>query len=165
MKSMASLAFSFPLKAGKTQEWRAWVKEVMGPRRSEYEAFSRKVGLGTQRAYLQHTSQGDQAIIYLEGTYLQRTFLELQTSQDPFAVWLRQRTQDFFDGIDLTQIDLGSLSQYVFSGSDLEGEEASDYIRQEMEQAASLPRGGVPAQDEESDDVRKEMERLGMISP
>jgi hypothetical protein len=165
MNSMASLAFSFPLRAGKTQEWRAWIREILGPRRSEYEAFSRKLGLGTQRTYLQHTPQGDQAIIYLEGHDLQRTFLELQTSQDPFAVWVRQRTQDLFDGVDLTQTDLGSLSQYVFDGSNLEEEEAPDDIRKEMERAASLPRGGIPTQDEESDDIRKEMERLGMISP
>ena len=45
---MASLAFAFPLKAGKTEEWRAWIAEVLGPRRSEYEAFSRQQG----QAYL-----------------------------------------------------------------------------------------------------------------
>lgn len=61
---MASLAFVFPLRAGKTEEWRAWIRELLGPRRSEYEAFNRKLGLSTQRAYLQHTPQGDQAIIY-----------------------------------------------------------------------------------------------------
>ena len=64
---MESLAFSFPLRAGKTEEWRAWVSEILGSRRREYEAFSRQVGLRTQRAYLQHTPHGDQAIIYLEG--------------------------------------------------------------------------------------------------
>jgi len=99
MNSIASLAFVFPLKAGKTEEWRAWVAEILGPRRSEYEAFSRRVGLRTQRAYLQHTPQGDQAIIYLEGEDLQRTFQHLRTSQDPFAVWVRQRTIDIFDGV------------------------------------------------------------------
>jgi len=92
------------------------IHEEMGPRRSEYEAFSRQLGLKTQRAYLQHTPQGDQAIIYLEGDDLQRTFHELQMSQDPFAVWLRQRTKDLFDGIDLAQTDLRSLSQYVLRG-------------------------------------------------
>jgi hypothetical protein len=55
---MASLAFAFPLKAGKTEEWRAWIAEVLGPRRGEYEAFSRQVGLKTQHAYLQHTPRG-----------------------------------------------------------------------------------------------------------
>ncbi len=53
MNSIESLAFVFPLRADKTQEWRAWIREILGPRRSEYEAFSRKLGLKTQRAYLQ----------------------------------------------------------------------------------------------------------------
>jgi hypothetical protein len=139
MNTMESLAFAFPLRAGKTEEWRAWVREIVGPRRREYEAFSRKLGLKTQRAYLQHTPQGDQAIIYMEGNDLRRTFHELQMSQDPFAVRLRQRTQDLF-GVDLTQTVPGALSQFVFAG----------------------PSAG---EDEASYQALEGMERLGMISP
>ncbi|HEV2581379.1 MAG TPA: hypothetical protein VGT44_11060 [Ktedonobacteraceae bacterium] len=40
---MESLAFSFPLKADKTEEWRAWIGEILGPRRSQYEVFVRSV--------------------------------------------------------------------------------------------------------------------------
>jgi hypothetical protein len=137
---MESLAFAFPLRAGKTEEWRAWIAEILGPRRSEYEAFSRRVGLGTQRAYLQHTPHGDQAIIYLEGDDLQRTFQLLRTEQDPFPVLVRQRIKDLFEGIDLTQIEPGSLSQYVFTGPRAQEDEAR---YQDLER----------------------MERLGMISP
>jgi hypothetical protein len=137
---MESLAFACPLRAGKTEEWRAWIAEILGPRRSEYEAFSRRVGLGTQRAYLQHTPHGDQAIIYLEGDDLQRTFQLLRTAQDPFPVLVRQRIKDLFEGIDLTQIEPGSLSQYVFTGPRAQEDEAR---YQDLER----------------------MERLGMISP
>ena len=136
---MASLAFAFPLQAGKTEEWRAWVGEILGPRRSEYEAFSRQLGLKTQRAYLQHTPQGDQAIIYLEGDDLERTFHELQTAQDPFTVLVRQRVQDLF-GVDLTQTNPGALSQFVFAGPSAEEDEASY-------------------------NALEGMERLGMVSP
>jgi hypothetical protein len=137
---MESLAFAFPLRAGKTEEWRAWIAEILGPRRSEYEAFSRRVGLGTQRAYLQHTPHGDQAIIYLEGDDLQRTFQLLRTEQDPFPVLVRQRIKDLFEGVDLTQIEPGSLTQYVFTGPRAQEDEAR---YQDLER----------------------MERLGMISP
>ncbi len=133
MNSMASLAFVFPLRAGKTGEWRAWIAEVLGPRRSEYEAFSRRVGLRTQRAYLQHTPYGDQAIIYLEGEDLQRTFQHLRTAQDQFTVWVRQRTKDLFDGVDLTQIEPGSLSEYVFAGPSTQEDEASYHAWEGME--------------------------------
>ena len=133
MNSMASLAFVFPLRAGKTEEWRAWIMEILGPRRSEYEAFRRRLGLTTQRWYLQHTPQGDQAIIYLEGDDLQRTFQHLRTAQDPFTVWVRQRTKDLFDGVDLTQIEPGSLSEYVFTGPSTQEDEASYHAWEGME--------------------------------
>lgn len=136
---MESLAFSIHLEPGKTEEWRAWVSEVVGPRRSEYEAFSRKVGLKTQRAYLQHTPRGDQAIMYLEGNDLRRILHELQMSQDPYVIVLRQRIQDIF-GVDLTQTDVGSLSQDIFEGPSAQEDQA-------MYQAS------------------EELERLGMISP
>jgi hypothetical protein len=32
---MASLAFVLPLRTGKTEEWRAWISLIQGPRRSE----------------------------------------------------------------------------------------------------------------------------------
>lgn len=138
MNSMASLAFVFPLRAGKTEEWRAWIREILGPRRSEYEAFSRKHGLGAQRAYLQYTPQGDHAIIYLEGEDLQRTFQHLRTAQDPFAVWVRQRAKDLFDGVDVTQTEPGSLSQLVFDGPSAQEDEASYHTRIEMERLGMI---------------------------
>ncbi len=134
---MESLAFAFPLRAGKTEEWRAWVREIVGPRRREYEAFSRKLGLKTQRAYLQHTPQGDQAINYMEGNDLRRTFHELQMSQDPFAVRLRQRTQDLF-GVDLTQTEPGALSQFVFAGPSAQEDEASYQALEGMERLGMI---------------------------
>jgi hypothetical protein len=137
MNTMESLAFALPLRAGKTEEWRAWVREIVGPRRREYEAFSRKLGLKTQRAYLQHTPQGDQAIIYMEGNDLRRTFHELQMSQDPFAVRLRQRTQDLF-GVDLTQTVPGALSQFVFAGPSAQEDEASYQALEGMERLGMI---------------------------
>ena len=140
MNTMASLAFVFPLTPGQAEEWRDLSEDVLGPRRSEYHAFRRRLGLTAQRMYLQQTPQGETAIMYLEGNDLQRTFQQLRTSQDPLAVWFRQRAKDLFDGPDLTQTSPGSLSKLVFDGSRAE-ENEDDYH------------------------TRKVMERLGMISP
>ena len=138
MNSMASLAFVLPLTPGKTEEWRDWVEEILSSRRSEYEAFSRRLGLRTQRWYLQYTPQGDQAITYLEGDDLQRTFQELRMSQDPFAVWLRQRAKDLLDGFDLTQTSPGPLSKLVFDGPSAEEDEASSHARERMERLGMI---------------------------
>ena len=135
---MASLAFVLPLTPGKTQEWRDWGEEMLGPRRSEYEAFRRRLSLRTQRWYLQHTPQGDTAIMYLEGDDLQRTFQELRTSQDRFAVWLRQQTKDLLDGFDLTQTSPGSLSKLVFDGPSIEEDETSSHARKVMERLGMI---------------------------
>jgi hypothetical protein len=137
---MVSLAFVFPLRPGKTEEWRVWGEEIWGARRSEYEAFRRKHGLTAHRRYLQHTPRGDQAITYLEGEDLQRTFQHLRTSQDPFAIWLRQRATDLLDGLDGMQTEPASLSTLVFDGPSAE-------------------------QDEASSQAWEAMERLGLISP
>ncbi len=137
---MVSLAFVFPQRLGKTEEWRVWGEEIWGARRSEYEAFRRKHGLTAHRRYLQHTPRGDQAIIYLEREDLQRTFQELRTSQDPFAIWFRQRAKDLLDGLDVMQTSPESLSTLVFDGPSAE-------------------------QDEASSRAWEAMERLGMISP
>ena len=130
---MASLAFVLPLTPGKTEEWRSWVEVILSSRRSEFEAFSRRLGLRTQRWYLQPRPQGDIAIMYLEGEDLQRTFQHLRTSQDPFAVWVRQRAKDLFDGFDLTQTDPGSLSKLVFDGPSVEEDAAHYHSRKVME--------------------------------
>jgi hypothetical protein len=138
MNTMTSLAFVFPLTPGKTEEWRHWGEEILESRRSEYQAFRRRLGLTTQRMYLQQTPQGDIAIIYLEGHDLQRTFQEMRTSQDPFDVWFRQRAKDLLDGLDLTQTSPGSLSELVFDGPSVEEDEASYHAREVMERLGMI---------------------------
>jgi hypothetical protein len=130
---IASLAFVFLLTPGKTEEWRDWGEEILGLRRSEYQALRHRLGLTAQRIYLQQTLQGDVAIIYLEGGDLQRAFQELRTSKDPFVVWFRQRAKDLLNGLDLTQISPGSLSKLVFDGQSIEEDERSFHTRQAME--------------------------------
>ena len=137
---MASRAFAVPLTPGKAEELRSWGVEILGPRRSEYHAFRRRLGLTAQRVYLQQTPQQEIVILYVEWDDLQRASKELQTSQAPFAVWFRQRASDLLDGLALTQVSPGSLSRLVY---DLPGVE----------------------EDEESYHTSEVMQRLGEISP
>jgi hypothetical protein len=87
---------------------------------------------------LQLLGRGNWASVYLEGDDLQRTFRHLRTALDPFAVWVRQRTKDLFDGVDLTQTEPGPLSQYVFDGPSAEEDEASYHAREGMEQLGMI---------------------------
>jgi hypothetical protein len=113
---MASLAFALPLTPGKTDEWRRWSAEIEGPRHAEYEASRRRLGVTVERAYLQHTPQGDFNVVYLEADDLARAFAGVATSQDPFDVWFRQRAKELFSGLDLAQPLPGPHAELVFDG-------------------------------------------------
>ncbi len=63
---MASLASAFPILPGKTELWKHFSQEMVGPRRSEHEASRKRLGVTREVAYLQQTPQGDMAVVYLE---------------------------------------------------------------------------------------------------
>jgi hypothetical protein len=100
---MQTLAFVNPITPGKSEEWVSWSRELAGPRHDEYLASRRRLGIHTERAYLQQTPMGDMAVVYIEAEDLQRVFGELAASQDPFDILFRQRIKDLFSGIDLAQ--------------------------------------------------------------
>lgn len=113
---MESLAFALPVTPGRTDEWRRWSAELAGPRRDEYRSSRRRLGVATERAYLQQTPQGDMVVVYLEGDDLGRAFQSLAASQDAFDVWFRQRAKDLFSGLDLSQPPTAPLAELVFDG-------------------------------------------------
>jgi hypothetical protein len=100
---MAMIAFALPLTPGKTEEWRQWSAELAGLRHEEYLASQRRLGMTTERAYLQQTPQGDMVIVIVEAEDLPRVFQGIATSQEPFDVSFRERARDLFSGLDLTQ--------------------------------------------------------------
>jgi hypothetical protein len=102
---MAMTAFAAPIIQGKTEELRQWCAELAGPRREEYLASRRRLGVTSERAYLQQTPQGDIVVIVVEAEDLPRYFQGMATSQEPFDVWFRERVQDLH-GLDLTQPSL-----------------------------------------------------------
>ena len=42
---MAMLAMAFPIPAGKTEQWKKFVSELMGPRKAEFAASRRSLGV------------------------------------------------------------------------------------------------------------------------
>jgi hypothetical protein len=99
---MRSSAFVLPILPGKEDACKRFVQEMTGPRRNEYEASRHRLGLTTDRLYLQHTPQGALLIVYGEMDQPEQISERLATSQDPFDVWFRQQVQDIH-GVDLTQ--------------------------------------------------------------
>lgn len=109
---MASVATTFPILPGKTEQWQHFCQEMAGPRHSEYEASRKRLGLTREVAYLQHTPQGDLAVVYAEAQDIPTVFAGFATSQEPFDVWFREQALEIH-GVDLSQPPAGPLPEAI----------------------------------------------------
>ncbi len=109
---MASLGSAFPILPGKTEQWKHFCQEMAGPRRSEYEASRKRLGMTREVAYLQQIPQGDLAVVYIEAQDIQRVFQGFATSKDPFDVWFVQQVKEIH-GVDFTQPPAGPLPEAI----------------------------------------------------
>lgn len=109
---MASLASTFPILPGKTEQWRHFSREMAGSRHSEYEASRKRLGITREVAYLQQTPQGDLAVVYTEAQNIPRVFEGFATSQEPFDVWFREQVKEIHN-LDLSQPLAGPLPEAI----------------------------------------------------
>ncbi|MBI3979487.1 MAG: hypothetical protein HY331_14995 [Chloroflexi bacterium] len=98
---MALLAFAAPVLPGKTEQWRRFAEELMGPRRNDYVASRRRLGV-RERAFFQSTPQGDLVIVTLEGENPAAAFRRFGTADDPFTRWFVDQVKEIH-GFDLSQ--------------------------------------------------------------
>ena len=109
---MASLASAFPILPGKTEQWKHFCQEMVGPRRSQYEASRKRLGVTREVAYLQPTPQGDMVVVYMEAQNISRVFEGFGISQEPFDVWFRERVKEIH-GVDFSQPLPGPLPEAI----------------------------------------------------
>jgi hypothetical protein len=114
---MAAYAFMVPILPGQEEADRRFFAELQGPRRAEYEAAWRRLGLRTERVWHQSTPQGTVAVVYLEADDVDRAFAGIATSDDPFLVWWRAQILAV-NGLDLTQPLPGPPNEQVHDWSD-----------------------------------------------
>lgn len=56
-------AFAAPLPAENLGIWRAWIDEINGPRRAEFDDMNARHGVTDHRAYLQPTPDGNYLVV------------------------------------------------------------------------------------------------------
>ena len=99
---MPAIAAAFPILPGKLDAWKRFMHEMAGPRRSEMDAFERRVGYTVVRIWHQPTPQGDLAIAYQEGDDPAQFLPRLAAAHEPFDVWFKQQVLEIF-GVDFNQ--------------------------------------------------------------
>ena len=108
---MPMTAAAFPILPGKTPEWRAWMKELNGPRYEEFKDSRERAGVH-ERTYLQSTPMGDLVIVTLEGEDPGQSFVKMISADDAFTTWFLERAKAVH-GIDMAMPQAASQPELV----------------------------------------------------
>ena len=97
---MAVMLFAAPILPGKLDTWKAFNKEIKGPRKAAMDAIMSGAGVTRQVASLQQTPHGDFAVVMIEaedpGLYMQA----MGAATDDFTQWFKAQVLDIH-GMDL----------------------------------------------------------------
>jgi len=104
-------AVSFPIPAGKVEKWKAFISQLNGPRKAEFAASRKKLGV-RERTFHQHTPMGDFVIVTLEGENPADAFARFGQGSDAFTSWFKSEVMDIHD-VDLGAPPPGPLPQQV----------------------------------------------------
>jgi hypothetical protein len=86
---MQQACFSLAVLAGKTAGARAFMRELEAPRKAEYAASERRIGIVKECWFLQQTSHGDLLIGYMESADFNRALQLFAESRDEFDLWFK----------------------------------------------------------------------------
>jgi hypothetical protein len=108
---MAMLAIAIPILPGKTDAWRSFIDELNGPRKDEFDASRRRLGV-RERTFFQETPMGDMVVVTLEGDDPAGAFAAFGQGSDEFTTWFVQQAQELH-GVDLAAPPPGTLPELV----------------------------------------------------
>jgi hypothetical protein len=111
---MASLALALPCLPGGAEQLRRLAEECRGPCRADFEDFHRRVGLTSERCYLQQTPQGELSILTLDGNPA-GAIQKLAASDQPFDRWFKEQARAVH-GVDFNQPLPAPSPELVFEG-------------------------------------------------
>jgi hypothetical protein len=113
---MEQACFALPVITGRTENARRFMRELDGPRKAEFDASERRIGITKEAWFLQHTAQGDLLIGYIESADFSQALRLFAESRDSFDLWFKQRMAEV-TGVDLNNPPQGPLSEQLSSYS------------------------------------------------
>ncbi len=98
-----NVGFAAPILPGKTDAWKRFVKSMARDHLEAYDKSRRRAGIKKEVAWLQHSPQGDNVVVYIEAKDLAKALEHFGKSQEPFDVWFRKMVLEIH-GIDLSKL-------------------------------------------------------------
>jgi len=112
---MTTIAFSIPILPGQTDSFRSAHRRFAVERGAEFEASRRRLGVMSERGFLQHTPTGDVAVVVFDVEDPARFLAGSAGSPEPIDRDFRAYLVEAF-GLDLTRA-AGPPSEPVFEWS------------------------------------------------
>lgn len=92
-----SVVRTVALNDGMSTDWHRLTAELQGPRRREYEASRRRLGITHEVLRIDPRTEGDHVIVHFETADPERTRKRWTESTHPFDQWLREQILDIHD--------------------------------------------------------------------
>jgi hypothetical protein len=99
---MPTIVLSLPIAPGETQTFRDAHRRFVDDRRSEFDESRRRLGVRSERGFLQHAHAGDLAIVIFEVDDAARMFAGVGNSDAPLDADFRSYLRQVF-GLDVTR--------------------------------------------------------------
>jgi hypothetical protein len=115
---MDPVCLVFAILPGKTADARAFMRDLDGPRKAEFDQSERRIGITKELWYLASAPGGDQLVGYMEAASFGQAVAQFSASQDPFDRWFKQRMADV-TGVDLNNIPAGFAPPELLSHYDV----------------------------------------------
>ncbi|MFL5761411.1 MAG: hypothetical protein ACJ789_16945 [Thermomicrobiales bacterium] len=93
----------FPILPAKTEDARAFQRELDTERKDEYARSERAIGITKELWYIAAVPSGDQFVVFMESPDFGRALGQFSQSQDPFDRWFKERLAA------VTGVDLNNL--------------------------------------------------------
>jgi hypothetical protein len=100
---MDHVCLVMPILPGKTDAARAFMRELDGPRKAEYDRSERRIAISKEAWFLASVPGGDQLVGYMEAEQFGTAVAQFSASRDGFDVWFKTRMAE------VTGVDLNTL--------------------------------------------------------
>ena len=88
---MDQICLVLPILPGKTEDARAFQRELDTERKADYDRSERRIGITKEVWYVASLPSGDLLIAYMESEDFNRALQQFVASRDEFDEWFKQR--------------------------------------------------------------------------
>jgi len=97
---LSQFSFAVPILPGKTDAWGRAVAEIKGPRWVAYKESRKKLGIKREHVSLQHTPQGDMAVVHMEAKDPASVMPAMLAGVSEFDTWFLDAVLRAVHGLD-----------------------------------------------------------------